>query len=310
MQRFVKEIPWIKRIYSNMVAFAKAYFPKTRARVAYRVAYGKKCNLKTPQTFSEKLLWLSLNTYRNNPMVLKLCDKYLVREYIREKVGDGYLNDLYQVYNAIEDIHFDELPDSFALKVSQGCTTNIFCEDRKKFDRVTFEATLAEWSKGQKLYDKMMADIGGVPVSELKKYYICEKLLKEPGKKSPTDYKIYCFRGVPKAILVISDRFEKKTGLFMTPEWKVLSELTGHYRKPASVYKRPDSLDDMLYAARKLSEGFPFVRVDMYDIDGKAVFGEMTFFPNGCIHLQETDVDGRSMGELLDITKEMNSRNG
>ncbi len=309
MKSSVKKIPAVKKTYSWLVAFAKAYFPETRAKVAYRVAYGKKCDLKKPKTFSEKLLWLSLNTYRNNPTVLKLCDKYLVREFITKKIGSQYLNELYSVYQSIEDIHFEDLPDSFALKVSQGCTTNIFCEDKAKFDRAVFNRTLAEWGSRQRLYDKMMADIGGVPVEKLEKYYICEKYLREPGKKSPTDYKIYCFKGVPKAILVISDRFAHKTGLFMNTDWTVLSELSGTYHKPEKVYDRPKSLEDMLVAAEKLSEGFPFVRVDMYDIEGQAIFGEMTFFPNGCIHLQETKIDGKTMGELLDISDLLDCRN-
>ena len=303
MKRLLKKIPFVKSSYDWLVAFSKAYMPKSRAKIAYRIAYGKKCNLQNPQTLSEKLLWLSLNTYRNNPVVLSLCDKYEVREYVKEKIGESYLNELYRVYYSIDDIHFEELPNSFALKVSQGCTTNIFCEDKDKYSKAEFDKTLDEWRSDQRLYDKMMADIGGVPVKELKKYYVCEKYLKEEGRKSPTDYKIYCFNGVPKAILVISDRFEHKTGLFMTPDWTFLSELSGHYKSPAKVYDRPESLESMLYAARTLSEGFPFVRVDMYDINGKAVFGEMTFFPNGCIHLQETNIDGKTMGQLLDISE-------
>lgn len=307
MKAFLKKRPFIKETYSWLVAFAKAYLPRTRAKIAYKVAYGTNCNLDDPKTLSEKLLWLSLNTYRNNPLVLKLCDKYRVREYVSERIGDGYLNELYSVYTSIDDIHFNELPNSFALKVSQGCTTNIICENKKTFDEKKFNGTLKKWSESQRLYDKMMADIGGVPVNKLEKYYICEKYLKEPGKKSPTDYKIYCFNGEPKAILVISDRFGDKTGLFMNTDWTLLSELSGAYHRPEKIYDRPESLDDMLFAAKELSEDFPFVRVDMYNIEGKAIFGEMTFFPNGCVHLQETEIEGRPMGDLLDISNLVNA---
>jgi len=307
MKSFLKKRPFIKETYSWLVAFAKAYLPKTRAKIAYKVAYGTNCNLDDPKTLSEKLLWLSLNTYRNNPLVLKLCDKYRVREYVSERIGDGYLNELYSVYTSIDDIHFNELPNSFALKVSQGCTTNIICENKKTFDEKKFNGTLKKWSESQRLYDKMMADIGGVPVNKLEKYYICEKYLKEPGKESPTDYKIYCFNGEPKAILVISDRFGDKTGLFMNTDWTFLSELSGAYHRPEKIYDRPESLDDMLFAAKELSAEFPFVRVDMYNIEGKAIFGEMTFFPNGCIHLQETEIEGRPMGDLLDISNLVNA---
>lgn len=303
LKEALKKIPLIKQAYGYCIAIAKAYMPKTRARIEYRVAYGKTCDFANPKTLSEKMLWLSLNTYRGNPLILKLCDKYLVREYVEEKIGHEYLNELYAVYEATDKIDFDQLPNSFALKVSQGCTTNIFCKDKKSYDRASFERTLASWGKNQKLYDKMMADIGGISLRELKKYYICEKYLEEEGQSSPTDYKIYCFQGVPRAILVIKDRFGNKTGAFMTPEWKFLHTLSGEYAMPKEEYPRPVSLGKMIDAAKKLSEGFPFVRVDMYDIGGKALFGEMTFFPNGCIHMQETEIDGKTMGELLDISE-------
>lgn len=309
MRRGIKNNPVLVKAYNHCMAFAKAYLPKTRAKVAYRIAYGKKCNLDDPKTFSEKLLWLSLNTYRNNQVILKLCDKYLVREYVEEKLGHEYLNELYAVYKSLDEIKFDLLPNSFALKISQGCTTNIFCKDKKSFDRTAFDRTLEQWGKKQKLYDKIMADIGGISPKELKKYYICEKYIEEEGHSSPTDYKIYCFNGVPKAILVMSDRFTNISGALMTPDWKFLHALSETYHTPKEIYKEPASLERMVDAAKKLSEGFPFVRVDMYDVGGQAIFGEMTFFPNGCIHTEEAEIDGKTMGEILDISELVNKNN-
>ena len=294
-----------QKVYAQTMKFLKAYMPFLRAKIAYQIAYGKKCNLKNPQTFSEKMLWLSLHTYRNNPLVLALCDKYKVRRYVAEKAGKEFLNEVYCVFAKLEDISYDKLPDSFALKISQGCTTNLFCKDKKELTREALTQLLATWGQKQYLYDKMMADIGGVTVDKLDKCYICEKYLTQNGHLSPTDYKIYCFNGEPTAILVISDRFEHKTGLFMSTDWNVLSKLSAPYRAPAQIYEKPKSFKQMLQAARQLSKGFPFVRVDMYDIDGKAIFGEMTFFPNGCISMQETTVNGKTMGELLDITAEL-----
>lgn len=299
MRNIIKKLPFVIRIYTWFDLFLKAYFPRIHAKFFYFIAYGKRCNLQNPKTLSEKLLWLSLNTYRGNPLVMKLCDKYLAREFVAQKAGAECLNVLFNVYNEIDEIQFDKLPNEFALKISQGCTTNIICKDKRSFEEEQFNRTLKKWKNGQRLYDKIMADVGGISPKELPKYYLCEKYLEESGKKSPTDYKIYCFNGVPRAILVISDRFDNKSGLFMSTKWEVLGELSGVYKKPESVYNRPESLDSMIEIARSLSEGFPFVRIDMYDINGKAIFGEMTFFPSGCIHLQEVLVDGKTMGELL-----------
>ena len=301
MKNLIRSTPALLHVVMNIEMFLKAYFPKIRAKIAYQIAYGKKCDLENPKSLSEKLLWLSLNTYRNNYKIMELCDKYLVRDYVAKKASPKYLNELYSVYNNIDEIDYDQLPQQFALKVSQGCANNIICHDKNELSREKFESTLKEWKTGQQLYDKIMADIGGVSRKKLPKYYICEKLLVEDGKQSPTDYKFYCFNGEPKAILVISDRFSDKTGLFMKPDWTFLSELSGSYHKPSKIYDKPQSLDDMLFVAKALSQDFPFVRVDMYDVNGQAIFGEMTFFPNGCVHLQETIVDGKTMGELLDI---------
>lgn len=302
----LKKSTVIRKTYSKFISYYRAYSPRASAKLRYYIAYGEKIDLVNPKTFSEKLLWLSLNTYRSNIQIFELSDKYLVREYIKEKAGEDILNELYYVWESIDEIKLGNLPESFVLKLSQGCTTNILCKNKEDFNQGQLDSVLREWKSGQYLYDKQMADVGGLQVNDLKKYYICEKYLYQEGENSPIDYKFYCFNGEPKAILVIGDRYNDKTGIFMTPEWDVLSELKGGYKTPEKLFSKPKSLGMMIEIARKLSADFPFVRVDLYDISGKTIFGEMTFFPAGCIHMQETEINGISMGELLDISKEMN----
>ncbi len=294
----------MKSIYQTLKMYVRVYCPTLYAKIFYYLAYGSHCNLKTPQTLSEKLLWLWLHTYRNNFQVLTLCDKYKVREFVEKRVGKELLNELYCVFQKREDISYDKLPNSFALKITQGCTANLFCQNKQNLSRKSLKQILKSWDKGQYLYDKMMSDIGGITRDKLDKCYICEKYLTQKGYSSPIDYKIYCFNGIPRAILVITDRFEKKHGMMMSVDWEALG-CPKHYQPIQSIPPRPQSLDSMLGAAKRLSTGFPFVRVDMYDIEGKAVFGEMTFFPNGCINMAEIEIDGKSMGELLDISAEI-----
>ncbi len=301
----LKKNKLLRKLYAKFINFYRAYFPTASAKLKYYIAYGEKINLTNPRTFSEKLLWLSLNTYRSNLQVLELSDKYLVRKYIKEKVGGNILNELYHVWEFPSEIKLEKLPESFALKLSMGCTTNVLCRNKANFAQEQLDSILKKWAYGQYLYDKQMADIGGIQVKDLTKYYICEKLLYQDGEDFPIDYKFYCFNGEPKAILVIGDRYKDKTGVFMTPKWEFLSELKGEYKVPGKPFTKPKSLDTMVEVARKLSADFPFVRVDLYDISGKTIFGEMTFFPSGCIKMQETDINGISMGDLLDITKEM-----
>jgi len=198
-----------------------------------------------------------------------------------------------------------ELPESFVLKASQGCQTNLFWSNKKSLDQEEMESLVLAWKSKQFFYDKMMSRIGGVPVKNLRKYYICEKFLSQKGEKFPIDYKIYCFNGKPKAILVIGGRFSEKAGVFMTTEWTYLSALNNNYSTPDKMFDKPISLSKMIEISKKLSGPFPFVRIDLYEIDGEPIFGEMTFFPNGCINMQETNVDGISMGDLLDISEDM-----
>ncbi len=304
----LKRNMYIRKLYSKMIRIMRAYFPRLWARFAYYIAYGNACGLKNPRTFSEKLLWLSLNTYRNNPLIMQLIDKYLVRDYVKEKAGEKILNELYDVWESPQDIRFEDLPNSFALKVSQGCGTNIFCENKANLDPEILGATLHQWDTNNYLYDRMIANIGGVPVKQLKKYYICEKYLLQEGVTSPIDYKIYCFNGVPRAILVIRDRYGEKNGAFMAPDWSFISNLGKGYQIPDKPFTKPKSLNKMIEIAAKLGAPFPFVRVDLYDILGEPIFGELTFFPSGCIGMQETDINGISMGDMLDISAEMSKK--
>ncbi|MBP5430550.1 MAG: hypothetical protein J6Y25_06750 [Elusimicrobiaceae bacterium] len=299
----------MKRIRYMLIMFLRVYFPVLYSKITYYFTYKLHCDLKNPRTFSEKLLWLSLHTYRNNMKVLMLCDKYLVREYVATNVGPEILNKLYGTYESDSYIDFNQLPHKFVFKISQGCTTNLLCPNKDNLTEQEFKKKISPWRK-QYLYDRLMAQIGGIPVSKLKKWYICEKYLDQKGHSSLTDYKIYCFNGKPLAILVINERFGNQNAIFMSPKWEILGKPIRNYHLPTNLPGRPPSLQHMLKIASKLSQGFPFVRVDLYDIQGQVVFGEMTFFPHGCIGMAEIKINGESMGDLLDISAEMKKFKG
>ena len=307
---YLKKSKMLRMMYENLMLFLRVYMPVTRAKIAYYLAYKSYCNLSNPKTFSEKLLWLSLHTYMNNKEILDLSDKYLVREYVRKKIGDNILNEVYFVQENPDDIKYEDLPSCFVLKCSQGCTTNFFCMDKTCINADTIKKVVLSWhGSKQYLYDKLMADIGGIKKRDLKKYYICEQYMLQQGESSLIDYKIYCFNGIPKAILVVADRFENINGVFMSVDWKELSRVGDNFHYTNRCFERPRSLETMLNVANILSRDFPFVRVDMYDIDGKAVFGELTFFPGGCVNMKEVTINGKTMGELLDISCEIESYN-
>ena len=281
----------------------KTYFPKLMYSIQYKHTYHKKCSIRNPQTFSEKLIWLAIYRYRNNKIIMELQDKYAVREYVSKKVGKEVLNELFFCTDRVEDINIERLPDKFALKLNQGWATNYFCKDKSKINRKEFFQSLHRWNKGQLAYDLNTAKIGGVKLKGIHKRYLCERLMLDCNGNFPIDYKFYCFNGEPMAILVISDRFSDKRGAFMSTEWNLISSLDYRYNRGTIEYVRPLSLEKMIKIAKALSQGFPFVRVDLYEFENRPIFGEMTFFPAGCIGMQETIIEGKTMGELLNINE-------
>ena len=277
--------------------------PKVWSKLYYYRTYRKKCDLENPRTFSEKLIWLKYHDYQNNPLVLSLCDKYEVRDYIIKCGLEGILNPLYFAENDIRNITYERLPDSFVMKVSLGCGSNLICPDKKALAPETLRKYLQNWNKGQLLYDIDSARIGGIKRKQLKKWIICEKYLNDINHDVPPDYKVYCFNGKPSAILYIEDRYivGEKKACFFDLKWNYIGDSNTRYKTIDSIPKKPDCLTKMIDAAEILSKPFPFVRVDFYVVNSKLVFGEMTFFPNDCIGMSEIDINGDSMGDLLDV---------
>lgn len=284
----VKKVPFI---------LLSSLSPVLCTHLRYRLRFHKKLELADPKTLNEKILWLKLNTYRNNALVTQCADKFRVREYV-EACGYGYLlNHLYHVWDTVRDVKWDALPDSFALKCNHGCGYNIICSDKKVLNETRVKKTLKKWLKED--YWRILAEL---QYKRIPKKILCECYLSKDGHL-PSDYKIYCFHGQPKFILVCEER---EKGLphfyFFDPQWQFLPiTRDGQNAGKDFTLNRPKSLQTMLECAATLSAPFPFVRVDFYDVDGKAVFGEMTFTPSAGMdtaRLPETDL---MFGEMLKL---------
>lgn len=274
--------------------------PKTLDKIRYRRAYGKRCNLNNPQSFSEKLLWLKYHTYRNNPLIMKLCDKYDVREYIKEKGLGNLLNELYFCTDDITSIHLASLPDAFVLKKSQGSGTNLICKNKNNLSEKELKDTLRVWSDENFHNDLEMARVGGIKRKELKRHYVCERYIGTQ-TELPYDYKFYCFNGQPMAVFYISGRDNKGNinACMLDMNWNELEIEGSYFGKVHEKPRKPDSFDKMKTAAAILSKEFPFVRVDFYEFNSNPIFGEMTFFPHDCVGSAEALINGQSMGELI-----------
>jgi hypothetical protein len=251
-------------------------------RQMYRNAFGKYPDLENPVTYNEKIQWLKVHWY--DPLAEQCADKYAVRSYIEEKVGKDYLPELHGVWDRVEDIDFDKLPDKFVLKSTHASGHVIICRDKSKLNRRKACRTMAGWLKMD-----FFAFGGEWVYRNIPRRIICEELIKGPTvfsprsglliDQSPLDYKVFCFQGEPKLIYVAADR--EGGGLkidFYDCEWKWLPVRYHHYSNKGDVHARPEELDKMLSLSRALSSPFPHVRVDFYIEGGRILVGELTFF--------------------------------
>lgn len=299
---FLKKNKYILFCYVNIL---KHFFriltlisPELNTRARYKYAFKKKLNLDNPQSFTEKLLKLKLTRYNSDTFVKQCADKYAVREYIKECGLEHILIPLIAVYDNPEEINFESLPNQFAMKWNYGCGYNIICPDKSKLDYKDTIYKLKKWSR-----ERIYLDYSEMQYKDVCKKIIVEKYLKPSNGLLPADYKVYCFNGKPMAILFINDRgTEDKTAAFFDLNWEFISYTgKGAYKEMRTIPQKPRSLDKMIEASQKLSSPFEFVRIDYYEIDDKLYFGEMTFTPAGCLFTSECIINGKTMGELLQI---------
>ena len=282
-----KKIIKNQNIRFKILKFLNFIPDKTMVKLQYRIKTGRKLNLKNPQRYTEKLQWYKLN-YRN-PLMTKCADKYTVREYIESKGLGHILNELYGVYDNVNEIDFDKLPNKFVLKTTNDSDTNIFCKDKANSD-------LEEIKKKM---NKKIKERTQIPLARewaynnSKRRIICEKLLEDKGTKdnSINDYKFLCFKGKPEFIVYDIDRYIGHKRNFYDTSWKYLN-ISSDCPNFGDIVEKPEKLKEMLEIAKILSEDFPAVRVDLYCIQNKIYFGELTFYPwSGYVKFEPDEFD-------------------
>lgn len=268
--------------------------PIAYSKKIYRQTIGKKLNLKNPTEFNEKLMWLKFNKYYNNELITKCVDKYQVREYVQECGCESILNELIAKYDNVEEINWKQLPEKFALKCNHGAGYNIICTDKSKENEIEVKQKLNKWMKED--YSKRA---GELQYKNIPRKIICEKYINMGDNKLPTDYKFYCFNGKVKIILVMKDRDTVVTREFYNEKWERV-HLRDYEGSPTEATKKPSNLAKMIEYAERLSKPFEFVRVDLYDIEPKIIFGELTFTPTGCL-AKYTDEASKLLGSWIKL---------
>ena len=253
--------------------------PKLNTKVRYFHVFKKRINLKEPKTLDEKIHWLKLNSYYNNILVRDCADKYAVRKYVKDCGCSEILNEVYGVYDSVEQIPWNELPNQFVIKWNFGCGHNLICKDKSMLDIRLAIKKLKKWGKNTKYY---------LPYAEMQykgivPKLICEKLIETSDGELPTDYKLYCFNGKPDCALVCLNRGAGHPDFYFFDKNMNLKRYNkkGKYAPSNFRVEKPEGFEKLFEYAEKLSKPFPFVRADFYLEKGEVIFGELTFTPAG-----------------------------
>lgn len=285
----------LKNIILTPMNFLYKYSPSLALKILFRIKNGYKLNLDNPQTYNEKIQWIKL--YDKNKLMPICADKFTVREFVNSRGCSEILNELIWEGYYPEEIPFDTLPNQFVIKVTHGSGFNILCTDKSKIDEVKIVNQLNKWLKR-----KFIRCYGEWFYGVVKPRIIIEKFLSDTTQDIPIDYKIMCFNGVPKYMIVDTDRYSGHKRNVYDLNWNFRYDVSMGFNNDEPMNK-PIKFNEMLRYASVLSEGFRHARVDLYLVNEKIYFGEITF-TNGAgfdkIQPYEFDLE---MGKLVNISK-------
>lgn len=256
-----------------LMYFAPLFPDKIFLRMLYYVNMGKKLNLDNPVTYNEKLQWLKL--YNRNPEYTKMVDKYEAKKYVAGLIGEEYIIPTIGIYNNVDEIPWDKLPNQFVLKCTHDSGGIVICKDKSTFD---IEAAKRKLSKGLKIsyYPRNRE----WPYKNVIPRIICEEYKVDESGYELKDYKWFCFDGQVKALFIATDRGNPNEDTkfdFFDENFNHLPFTNGH-PNANRIPTKPKGFETMKQLASKLSQGLPHVRIDFYDVNGQVYFGEITFF--------------------------------
>lgn len=270
----------------------------------YRCQMGHWINWKNPKTFTEKLQWLKVYDYK--PEYTKMVDKLVAKDYVASRIGEEYIIPTLGVWDKVEDIDWDSLPDQFVLKTTHGgggCGV-VVCSDKTHFDKA---------KAIEKLQTSMHSNAGktyrekpylNVPRKIIAEKFMAERRAKENAKISDLpDYKFFCFNGEPHYCQVIRDRHTKETIDFYDMEWNHMPfvGLNPVAKNGVEPVAKPVHLEQIKEICRKLSKDIKFSRIDLYVIDDKEYFGEITFYPAAGLGEFTPTYWNERLGDLINL---------
>ena len=270
---------------------------KSFIKKIYKKKMGKDINLSNPQTFCEKQNWLKL--YDRKPIYTVMVDKYLAREFVSERIGENYLVPLLGVWDKAEDIDFSLLPDKFVLKCNHNSDV-IICKDKKSINKQEIRKTLNE-----QLESDYYARKREWPYKNVPRKIICEKYMENSNGTNPLEFKVLCFGGTPKYVIVISGRFinEETTMDTYDIDWNYTNLINGDCPLAGDIYEKPAFLNEICEISKKLSKNVPFLRVDFNFWNNRLYFGEMTFYDAAGFENYQPKEWDLYLGKLIKLPK-------
>ncbi|MEZ9917146.1 ATP-grasp fold amidoligase family protein [Vibrio breoganii] len=282
-----------KYLFNRTLNIIKWASPILATKLLHYRSTGIWLDLDNPNDFNSKLQYLKL---KESSELKSICaDKYESHNYISSLGCSEILNEIYFVCDSPEEIEWDLLPEKVAIKCTHGCGYNIVTKKLSTLNKETISQKINKWLK---------QDFGNVNLeyhySDIKPRIIAEKYIENSKGELPVDYKIYCFDGEPKLILVCSDRNNNLKLDFLDLNWKRLNIGLKEYESN-TIPTKPVCFDEMIVYSKKLTKEFKFVRLDLYDNDGTPVFGEFTFTPVGNMSRYYNDYGYDYLNKLLNV---------
>lgn len=287
---------WCSRTRNYKKRFMIHFFLKKRIENEFYKEMGYRLDLSHPRTLNEKLQWFKM--YVRDPMITLCADKYAVRGYVAKKIGKQYLVPLYGVYSSIREIDLKKLPEQFVLKPNHSSNRVIICRDKSAMDWVEEADKMDNWLHENYYYWTAEWGYKNIPPK-----IICEKFLSD----EIIDYRFFCFQGNPVLVKLTGkekDGFHYRTGFF-DPDFRTipLNEQNNERNIIASKpFQQPPHWDTMIAISRELSREFPFVRVDLYNLEGKIYFSELTFTPENGMEKDYPEGWDQKMGDMFDLS--------
>lgn len=286
----------VTRILKSLLRRLSPLFgDKTYLKLLYRLDMGKSLDFSNCRTMNEKLQWLKINN--RYPLLTKIVDKIEVKEYVGSIIGDEYIIPTLKIWDNPEKIDLSYLPNSFVIKTnhSGGNTGVVIVTDKKNTNLYGIKIRMR-----RSLKDDIYRNYREWPYKKVNKRIFAEQYLGD----NLIDYKFYCFNGEVDSVMLCLGRQNGKTKFyFFDREWRLCRYNKAGKAAPENfTLPKPESMDKMFELASVLSKGFPFVRVDLYNVDGKIYFGELTFFPQSGLdpnRLPETDI---YFGDKIDLS--------